>query len=104
MKSIATLALFVFASAFTFAQEKSEVKKPETVTKEQTVSKHDPYLGREEKIKSITKDGTIPASYPKFEDGMSFEGYKQIVFQWLRDNKDLIKEDEYAKLEPKLNK
>ena len=104
MKSIATLALFVFASTFTFAQEKSEVKKPQTVTKQQTVSKNDPYLGREEKIKSITKDGKIPASYPKFETGMSVEDYKQIVAQWLRDNKDLIKEEAYAKLEPKLNK
>lgn len=125
MKSITLFILLVFASTFTFAQESETVKKPATAISsksepatglkkaekaptQQTVDTpakaKDPYLERGEKIKSITKSGEIPASFPKFEDGMSAEGYKQIVFQWLRDNKDLIKEEAYEKLEPKLNK
>jgi hypothetical protein len=115
MKSIVIITLFSFASLVSFGQnieptqasekntstQTTEMKKAEKAPTLQPADPKDPYLGRQEKIKSIMKDGQIPTTFPKYIDGVSKEDYKQSVYTWVHNNQDLIKEEEYKKLEQK---
>ena len=103
MKSHLISTCLILASLTVSAQNSSEMKKVEKIETTENISgEHDKYLGREDKIKNIMKNGEIPASFPTFETGLSKEEYKLLVKDWLRANKPLIKEDEYTKFEHKL--
>jgi len=115
MKSIVIITLFSFASIVSFGQnteptqasekntstQTTEMKKAEKAPTLQPADPKDPYLGRQEKIKSIMKNGEIPASFPTYVQGSEYEAYKQTVFAWLNNHKDLIKEEAYEKLQAK---
>ncbi|MFT6923806.1 MAG: hypothetical protein ACJA1C_002826 [Crocinitomicaceae bacterium] len=105
MKSSLITYFFVLLGSSIFAQNTTELKESTKIEKvesdPQNVSKG-PYLGAEDKIKAIMKDGQIPASFPKFEDGISREKYKSLVSSWIKTNRELVKEEEYERLASKL--
>lgn len=105
MKSLIIISLISLGTFTSTAQEVKQ-EKSTSVESEQTppADPNGPYLGRDEKIKGIMKNGEIPASFPKYEKGMMAEDYKMVIFAWIKENKELVKEEEYAKVESKLNK
>lgn len=60
------------------------------------------YLGKEKTIKKIMIDGSIPKSFPAFnEKKMTKESYEIAVTEWLLSNKGLIKPEYHQKIKEK---
>lgn len=105
MKTSLITCFFVLLGSSLFAQNTTELKESTKIEKVESVQQSPskgPYLGGEDKIKAILKDGQIPASFPKFENGLSKEEYKVLVSSWIKSNRELIKEAEYERLASKL--
>jgi hypothetical protein len=108
MKALLLTCFFTVLGSALFGQNTTEIKENEKPTKIQSTKSPEkeirkgPYLGRDKKIMSLMKDGKIPASFPRYEDGTSKEDYKLLIASWFKSNKNLVKEQEYKKLEPKL--
>lgn len=105
LKLITGFFLIVGFSAYSQTSELKASEKTQTTqqtTEESSLKPKDAYLGKEKQIAAIMIDGVIPESFPRYEEGMLVEDYKLSVKVWIQNNKELIKEEEYQKLEPKL--
>lgn len=103
------IAAFIFASGFSaFAQEPSGFQQStkaeaapqiaEPTSSDAKYDTSDPYLGRGEAIASVMISGEIPEDFPRYEEGMAFEDYKQLISVWFKNNQDLIKAEDLERL------
>lgn len=78
---------------------KSELKS-QTHTKQKSGGKYySEYVVRPEKLKTFFIDGSIPASFPKYDKYKSYEENKAIAKSWAKVNKSLIKKEFWFKFE-----
>ena len=102
MKILLLTILFLLSSiGLSFAQ--TAISSTSTNAKQSEIkrvpdNKEDNYFGYHEQIlkRLIVKE--IPASFPQPKLGETREGYKETMFDWLRKNRNLVKEEYQSEL------
>jgi hypothetical protein len=74
-------------------QGNTKVSKTKEVKLSTEIIGEGQYLNYNKEIMLRTIDGDIPSTFPKHIKGQSKEQYNQVIMEWARNNKNLIKSE-----------
>jgi len=93
--TLVTVSSLSFGQSNQTSEKKAELKKATRVSSTSNrpvLNTTDGYMGKKEAILERLIANTIPADFPKYNEGLSKAAYKLLMKDWAKKNPSLVKE------------